>query len=184
MSKLSLRHGQLAFTAERSRRPSNDNFTYQGKKILYRTPNHWYLVAPKGSTYLPSIFWKMNLRLYIFCGQLLWLVSVLKGKALQGVPGYGRNLIIKALPAVEDYQSNIYEVYMEPYLYVSAFFYFESLQEILKAFKSFCYLLFTVCWTWVIDSFYLFSVWIFALHYYLSITTFIIRYCFFFYLKT
>lgn len=61
----------------------------------------------------------MNLRFHIFCGQLLWLVSVLKGKSLQGVPGYGRNLIIKALPAVEDYQSNVYEVYMEPYLYVS-----------------------------------------------------------------
>ncbi|KOB77698.1 putative copper-zinc superoxide dismutase [Operophtera brumata] len=59
----------------------------------------------------------MNLRFHIFCGLLLWLVSALKGKTLQGVPGYGRNLIIKALPAVEDYQSNVYEVYMEPYLY-------------------------------------------------------------------
>lgn len=63
----------------------------------------------------------MNLRLWLFCGQLLWLVAVLNGKALQGVPGYGRNLVIKALPAIEDYQSNIYEVFMEPYLYVSPF---------------------------------------------------------------
>lgn len=78
----------------------------------------------------------MNLRLHIFCGQLLWLVSVLKGKALQGVPGYGRNLIIKALPAVEDYQSNVYEVYMQPYLYVSAFYFFVS-ADILRSIQWF-----------------------------------------------
>ncbi|XP_047528104.1 superoxide dismutase [Cu-Zn]-like [Vanessa atalanta] len=59
----------------------------------------------------------MHLRLYIFFGQFLWLVSVLNGKSFQGVPGYGRNLLIKAIPAIEDYQSNIYEVFMEPYLY-------------------------------------------------------------------
>ncbi|KAL4714104.1 hypothetical protein ACJJTC_008458 [Scirpophaga incertulas] len=59
----------------------------------------------------------MNLRLYVFCGQLFWLVAVLNGKSFQGIPGYGRNLIIKALPAIEDYQSNVYEVFMEPYLY-------------------------------------------------------------------
>ncbi|XP_053625899.1 superoxide dismutase [Cu-Zn]-like isoform X2 [Plodia interpunctella] len=59
----------------------------------------------------------MNLRLHVFFGQLLWLVAVLNGKTLQGVPGYGRNLIIKTLPAIEDYQSNVYEVFMEPYLY-------------------------------------------------------------------
>ncbi|CAH0718781.1 unnamed protein product, partial [Brenthis ino] len=59
----------------------------------------------------------MNLRLHIFFCQLLWLVAVLNGKSFQGVPGYGRNLIIKAIPEVEDYQSNIYEIFMEPYLY-------------------------------------------------------------------
>ncbi|XP_059061721.1 uncharacterized protein LOC131854613 [Achroia grisella] len=59
----------------------------------------------------------MNLRFHVFFGQLLWVVAVLNGKTLQGVPGYGRNLIIKTLPAIQDYQSNIYEVYMEPYLY-------------------------------------------------------------------
>ncbi|OWR50110.1 putative copper-zinc superoxide dismutase [Danaus plexippus plexippus] len=59
----------------------------------------------------------MNLRLHIFLSQFLWLVSVLKGKSLQGIPGYGRNLLIKTIPAVEDYQSNVYEVFMEPYLY-------------------------------------------------------------------
>ncbi|XP_026501430.2 superoxide dismutase [Cu-Zn]-like [Vanessa tameamea] len=59
----------------------------------------------------------MHLRLHIFFGQFLWLVSVLNGKSFQGVPGYGRNLLIKAIPPIEDYQSNIYEVFMEPYLY-------------------------------------------------------------------
>ncbi|XP_052737847.1 superoxide dismutase [Cu-Zn]-like [Bicyclus anynana] len=59
----------------------------------------------------------MNLRLHIFFGQLLWLISVLNGKSFQGIPGYGRNLVIKAIPAVEDYQSDLYEVFMEPYFY-------------------------------------------------------------------
>nr|AUM62139.1 extracellular Cu/Zn superoxide dismutase [Glyphodes pyloalis] len=59
----------------------------------------------------------MNLRLHVFFGQFLWLVSALNGKAFQGIPGYGRNLVIKTLPAIEDYQSNVYEVFMEPYLY-------------------------------------------------------------------
>ncbi|CAF4844005.1 unnamed protein product [Pieris macdunnoughi] len=59
----------------------------------------------------------MNLRLHVFFGQLLWIVSVLNGKTVEGIPGYGRNLIIKALPAIEDFQSNVYEVFMEPYLY-------------------------------------------------------------------
>ncbi|KAG7306937.1 hypothetical protein JYU34_007059 [Plutella xylostella] len=59
----------------------------------------------------------MNLRLHVFFCQLLWLVATLSGKSLQGVPGYGRNLVIKTLPAIEDYQSNVYEVFMEPYLY-------------------------------------------------------------------
>ncbi|KAJ2952526.1 hypothetical protein O0L34_g6844 [Tuta absoluta] len=58
----------------------------------------------------------MNLRLLVFFCQLLWIFAV-NGKSFQGVPGYGRNLIIKTLPAVEDYQSNVYEVFMEPYLY-------------------------------------------------------------------
>ncbi|XP_026329723.1 superoxide dismutase [Cu-Zn]-like isoform X1 [Hyposmocoma kahamanoa] len=61
----------------------------------------------------------MNLRLHVFFGQLLWLFASLSGKSFQGVPGYGRNLIIKTLPAIEDYQSNVYEVFMEPYLYDS-----------------------------------------------------------------
>lgn len=64
----------------------------------------------------------MNLRLHIFFCQVLWLAAVLNGKSFQGVPGYGRNLLIKAIPEVEDYQSNIYEVFMEPYLYVSRYF--------------------------------------------------------------
>ncbi|XP_034840146.1 superoxide dismutase [Cu-Zn]-like [Maniola hyperantus] len=59
----------------------------------------------------------MNLRLHIFFGQFVWLISVLNGKSLQGIPGYGRNLVIKTIPAVEDYQSALYEVFMEPYLY-------------------------------------------------------------------
>ncbi|KAI8435328.1 hypothetical protein MSG28_003653 [Choristoneura fumiferana] len=59
----------------------------------------------------------MNLRLHVFFGQFLWLIAVLNGKTFQGIPGYGRNLVIKTLPAIEDYQSNVYEVYMEPYLY-------------------------------------------------------------------
>ncbi|KAL0893574.1 hypothetical protein ABMA27_013761 [Loxostege sticticalis] len=59
----------------------------------------------------------MNLRLHVFFGQFLWLVAALNGKSFQGVPGYGRNLIVKTLPAIEDYQSNVYEVFMEPYLY-------------------------------------------------------------------
>ncbi|XP_061711896.1 superoxide dismutase [Cu-Zn]-like [Cydia pomonella] len=59
----------------------------------------------------------MNLRLHVFFGQFVWLIAALNGKTLQGVPGYGRNLVIKALPAIEDYQSNVYEVFMEPYLY-------------------------------------------------------------------
>lgn len=63
----------------------------------------------------------MNLRLHIFIYQLLWLTAFLNGKSFQGVPGYGRNLLIKAIPEVEDYQSNIYEVFMEPYLYVSIY---------------------------------------------------------------
>lgn len=63
----------------------------------------------------------MNLRLHVFFCQLLWLFATLNGKSFQGVPGYGRNLIIKALPAVQDYQSNVYEVFMEPYLFVSIF---------------------------------------------------------------
>lgn len=61
----------------------------------------------------------MNLRLHVFFGQLLWLFATLNGKSFQGVPGYGRNLIIKTIPAIEDYQSNVYEVFMEPFLYVS-----------------------------------------------------------------
>lgn len=67
------------------------------------------------------IFFDMHLRLHIFFGQLLWLVAVLNGKSFHGEPGYGRNLVVKSYPAVEDYQSNIYEVFMEPYYYVSNF---------------------------------------------------------------
>ncbi|CAH0406673.1 unnamed protein product [Chilo suppressalis] len=59
----------------------------------------------------------MHLRLQVFFGQLLWLVALLNGKTFEGIPGFGRNLLIKALPAIDDYQSNIYEVIMEPYLY-------------------------------------------------------------------
>ncbi|XP_038215807.1 superoxide dismutase [Cu-Zn]-like [Zerene cesonia] len=59
----------------------------------------------------------MNLRLHAFMCQMLWIFTVLNSKAVTGAPGYGRNLIIKALPPIEDYQSNVYEVIMEPYLY-------------------------------------------------------------------
>ncbi|KAJ0180296.1 hypothetical protein K1T71_003700 [Dendrolimus kikuchii] len=59
----------------------------------------------------------MYLRVHFFIGQLLWLVAVLQGKTIQGIPGYGRNLIIKTIPEVEGIQSNLYEIYMEPYLY-------------------------------------------------------------------
>ncbi|CAB3234674.1 unnamed protein product [Arctia plantaginis] len=59
----------------------------------------------------------MNLRLHIFFGQFLWLVAVLNGKSIQGIPGFGRNLLIKTLPEIPDYQSSVYEVFMEPYLY-------------------------------------------------------------------
>ncbi|CAK1552614.1 unnamed protein product [Leptosia nina] len=58
----------------------------------------------------------MNLKLQLFCGQLFW-ITALSAKNIEGVPGYGRNLIIKALPAIDNYQSNVYEVIMEPYLY-------------------------------------------------------------------
>ncbi|GBP84358.1 hypothetical protein EVAR_87509_1 [Eumeta japonica] len=58
----------------------------------------------------------MHLRFYVFSCQLLWLVSILNGKTYYGVVGNGRNLLVKSLPAIEDRQSNIYEVFMEPYL--------------------------------------------------------------------
>ncbi|XP_068629814.1 superoxide dismutase [Cu-Zn]-like [Battus philenor] len=59
----------------------------------------------------------MNLHLRLFLFQFLCIIAVLNGKTVHGIPGYGRNLIIKSLPAIEDYQSNVYEVFMEPYLY-------------------------------------------------------------------
>lgn len=44
--------------------------------------------------------------------------------ALNHVPpnaplGNGRQLIVKQFPGVENYQSDLYEVYVEPYTYVS-----------------------------------------------------------------
>lgn len=36
-----------------------------------------------------------------------------------GVLGEGKHLAIKAIPAIEDYQSDIYEVYQDTYNYVS-----------------------------------------------------------------
>ncbi|XP_014367980.2 superoxide dismutase [Cu-Zn] [Papilio machaon] len=59
----------------------------------------------------------MTLRLHIFLIQILCLVAVLNAKTIHGIPGYGRNLVVKSLPAIEDLQSNVYEVFMEPFLY-------------------------------------------------------------------
>lgn len=40
--------------------------------------------------------------------------------SLYQIPSLGqRPLIVKSYPAVENYQSDLYEVYMEPYTYVS-----------------------------------------------------------------
>lgn len=57
-----------------------------------------------------------------------WLVLMTDAAALQehsekgnfiGVLGEGKHLAIKAIPAIEDYQSDIYEVYQDTYNYVS-----------------------------------------------------------------
>lgn len=57
-----------------------------------------------------------------------WLVMQIDAAALQqhsekgniiGVLGEGKHLAIKAIPAIEDYQSDIYEVYQDTYNYVS-----------------------------------------------------------------
>lgn len=48
--------------------------------------------------------------------------SVQSDQLYQTPPLRNRPLIVKALPAVENYQSNLYEVYMEPYTYVSHLF--------------------------------------------------------------
>ncbi|XP_041977064.1 superoxide dismutase [Cu-Zn]-like [Aricia agestis] len=58
----------------------------------------------------------MEIRAFVFFCQLLWLVSV-NSKDLQGIPGYGRNLLIKSFPEIAGYQSNLYEVFVPPYLY-------------------------------------------------------------------
>lgn len=48
------------------------------------------------------------------------LEAVAVRNALYEVPGLGnRPLIIKMYPAIENYQSDLYEVYTEPYYYVS-----------------------------------------------------------------
>lgn len=47
------------------------------------------------------------------------VTDMVHAKAFQDIPGFGRNLIIRNLPAIPDFQSNLYEVYMEPFLYVS-----------------------------------------------------------------
>lgn len=45
---------------------------------------------------------------------------VVNGGALYQEPGLiQRPLIVKSYPAVDNYQSDLYEVYMEPYTYVS-----------------------------------------------------------------
>lgn len=68
----------------------------------------------------------MNIRLHVFLIQI-WVIAVINGKTIHGIPGYGRNLVIKSLPAIEDLQSNVYEVFMEPFLYVSIFFLLQKL---------------------------------------------------------
>lgn len=48
------------------------------------------------------------------------LESIAIKKSLYDVPGLGnRPLIIKAYPSIENYQSDLYEVYADPYIFVS-----------------------------------------------------------------
>lgn len=44
---------------------------------------------------------------------------ILPDQLYETPPLRNRPLIVKAYPAVGNYQSNLYEVYMEPYTYVS-----------------------------------------------------------------
>lgn len=48
------------------------------------------------------------------------VTDMVHAKAFQDIPGFGRNLIIRNLPPIPELQSNLYEVYMEPFLYVSS----------------------------------------------------------------
>lgn len=120
MSKLSSRHDHVAITLSDKLAALLKKKHRMATEFIDSTPLVKF--ARTSSNYKAEL--NMNLRLNIFCGQLMCLVAVLNGKSLQSVPGYGRNLIIKTLPAVEGYQSNVYEVYMEPYLYVSNLFSF------------------------------------------------------------
>lgn len=58
---------------------------------------------------------------------ILLITLALSGSTMartyEGIPGFGRNLIVRSLPPVPDYQSNLYEVFMEPLFYVSIFIY-------------------------------------------------------------
>lgn len=49
---------------------------------------------------------------------VLVLVCQAGGRTFEGIPGFGRNLIVRSFPPVPDFQSNLYEVYMEPLLFV------------------------------------------------------------------
>lgn len=51
-----------------------------------------------------------------------FLVCQAGGRTFEGIPGFGRNLIVRSLPPVPDFQSNLYEVYMEPLLFVRILF--------------------------------------------------------------
>lgn len=58
--------------------------------------------------------------------------DMVHAKAFQDIPGFGRNLIIRNLPPIPEFQSNLYEVYMEPFLYVSDMIIFFKIQVTFK----------------------------------------------------
>lgn len=65
---------------------------------------------------LTTILLLCILNSYVNCAALQ---TVGVQNALQNVPANGRPLIIKSFPAIENYQSDLYEVYAQPYSYVS-----------------------------------------------------------------
>lgn len=52
------------------------------------------------------------------------LQNIADKNAIIGVPGDGKLLAIKAYPAIANYQSDLYEVYHEPYYFVSRIIYY------------------------------------------------------------
>ncbi|XP_077293191.1 superoxide dismutase [Cu-Zn]-like isoform X2 [Arctopsyche grandis] len=57
-----------------------------------------------------------NIFLKLFIAGLLTICSA-NARTFEGIPGFGRNLIVRSLPPIPDFQSNLYEVYMEPLLF-------------------------------------------------------------------